>query len=422
MLLNGLMLGSALATTAHYSMATPLLTFIAAHGPLEISMILMTSAAGLKVGWALVVAADRPRAELLQTAGRDSLIVLLGCMPWILLLGFVEGVHIAVATNFAGFQSRPRTIARSGVHPLGMESLLAPVAGMNNLDPASFRLLLDRVIEQARPHFRRLFLPTAVPLAACGMMATMLQIGWVKTLLGGDIGQLLPMVAGMFLLVVAILAVYGLGFGALCVASMDAVAGRPVAIGRAWLFVIKPAVFGTMIVVAVANFLSLILCVMPAFYVIPVLTFTLAVMIEEDLYGWAAIRRSAELAHYNPTGRWADSAWLQILVLLMVGTVINYVVSLTVQLPFVIAQQIIVFRDAASGQISGDPAELMASTLWLQAPAQVLGAFATAATWLYWTFGVSLLYREVRRRKEAGDLRRAIDELTGTADASPATV
>ncbi len=90
-LLNGLMLGSALATTAHYSMATPLLSFIAAHGPLEISMILMTSAAGLNVGRAMVVATDRPRSELLQAAGRDALVVLLGCMPWILLLGFVEG-------------------------------------------------------------------------------------------------------------------------------------------------------------------------------------------------------------------------------------------------------------------------------------------------------------------------------------------
>ena len=90
-LLNGLMLGSVVATTAHYSLATPLLTFIAAHGPLEISLILVSSAAGLNVGRALVVAADRPRGELLQTAGRDALIVLLGCLPWILLLGFVEG-------------------------------------------------------------------------------------------------------------------------------------------------------------------------------------------------------------------------------------------------------------------------------------------------------------------------------------------
>lgn len=89
--LNGLMLGSAVATTAHYSMTTPLMNFIAAHGPLEISMILITAAAGLGVGRALVVATDRPRAELLQEAGRDALVVLLGCLPWLLLLGFVEG-------------------------------------------------------------------------------------------------------------------------------------------------------------------------------------------------------------------------------------------------------------------------------------------------------------------------------------------
>lgn len=90
-LMNGLMLGSVVATTAHYSMAQPLLSFIAAHGPLEISLILVTSAAGLNVGRALVVAADAPRSQLLRRAGRDALVVLLGCMPWILLLGFVEG-------------------------------------------------------------------------------------------------------------------------------------------------------------------------------------------------------------------------------------------------------------------------------------------------------------------------------------------
>ncbi len=90
-LLNGLMLGTVLAFTAHYSMAAPLLEFIAAHGPLEISLILVTAAAGLGVGRALVVAAERPRGERLREAGRDALIVLLGCLPWILLLGFVEG-------------------------------------------------------------------------------------------------------------------------------------------------------------------------------------------------------------------------------------------------------------------------------------------------------------------------------------------
>ena len=38
-----------------------------------------------------MVAADRPRSELLRAAGRDALVVLLGCLPWIVVLGLVEG-------------------------------------------------------------------------------------------------------------------------------------------------------------------------------------------------------------------------------------------------------------------------------------------------------------------------------------------
>ncbi len=90
-LLNGLMLGAVMATTAHYSMTPSLLEFIAAHGPLELSLIVVSAAAGLQVGRALVMASDRPRSERLRSAGRDALVVLLGCLPWILLLGFVEG-------------------------------------------------------------------------------------------------------------------------------------------------------------------------------------------------------------------------------------------------------------------------------------------------------------------------------------------
>lgn len=90
-LMNGLMLGAVLATTARYSMLGPLFAFIAAHGPLELTLIVISAAAGLAVGKALVVADDRPRAELLREASRDALAVLVGCLPWILLLGFVEG-------------------------------------------------------------------------------------------------------------------------------------------------------------------------------------------------------------------------------------------------------------------------------------------------------------------------------------------
>ena len=89
-LLNGLMLGAILSVTMHYSMAGDLLEFIAAHGLLELTLILVAAAAGLTLGRALVAAGDRPRAEALREAGRDSLAVLLGCVPWFVVLALVE--------------------------------------------------------------------------------------------------------------------------------------------------------------------------------------------------------------------------------------------------------------------------------------------------------------------------------------------
>ena len=91
LLLNGAMLGAIVGVTAHYGMAGPLLEFVAAHGPLEITLILTTAGAGLAMGRAVVQATDRPRRDAMRDAGRDATIVLLGCLPWFLLLGIVEG-------------------------------------------------------------------------------------------------------------------------------------------------------------------------------------------------------------------------------------------------------------------------------------------------------------------------------------------
>jgi uncharacterized membrane protein SpoIIM required for sporulation len=89
-LVNGLLLGSILGVTMHYSMAGELLEFISAHGPLEISLILVAAGAGLQIGRALVVSEDRPRSLALREAGRDALTVLLGCVPWFVVLALVE--------------------------------------------------------------------------------------------------------------------------------------------------------------------------------------------------------------------------------------------------------------------------------------------------------------------------------------------
>jgi len=89
--LNGLLLGSVFGVTMHYSMADRLLEFVSAHGPLEITLILVTASAGLRMGRALLEATDLPRGVVMQAAGRDALVILLGCLPWFVPLGFIEG-------------------------------------------------------------------------------------------------------------------------------------------------------------------------------------------------------------------------------------------------------------------------------------------------------------------------------------------
>ncbi len=291
---------------------------------------------------------------------------------------------------------------------------------MNDLDLIPFRLLIDRVVGPARRHFRRLFPPVAAPLAVAGLMLALVQTTWIVGAGEGfeEGGSGLPAMAVIgsgCLLFVVYLAAFSLGFSALLVGSLDAVAGRAVDMRRAWLFALRPPVLATLVIVAVASFLAIMMFFLPALYVVPALTFVLPAMVEEGRFGFDAIRRSVELVHWNPTGRWRDSVWLQTLVLLAIGLVVNYALTFTVQLPFVVIQQVMFFRDAAAGEL-GDPAALMGQTLWLQLPAQVLTACATTASWLYWTCGISLLYREVRRRKEAADLRQAIDQLTGEGD------
>jgi uncharacterized membrane protein SpoIIM required for sporulation len=91
LLMNGFLLGALFGVTAHYGLALRLLEFVAAHGPLEITLILVASGAGLHVGLAAVSAGDRPRREVLGEAARASLLLVLGCLPWFLLLAAVEG-------------------------------------------------------------------------------------------------------------------------------------------------------------------------------------------------------------------------------------------------------------------------------------------------------------------------------------------
>ncbi len=89
--LNGLMLGGIFAFTAHHGLAGRLFEFVVAHGTVELSVIALAGACGLKLGEALARPGDRSRREAFQAsaaqAGRLAVVgavFLVGC-------GVIEG-------------------------------------------------------------------------------------------------------------------------------------------------------------------------------------------------------------------------------------------------------------------------------------------------------------------------------------------
>ena len=89
--LNGFLLGAVVLVTYHFQMNGALLNFISAHGPLELSLIVIAAAAGVHVGRTLVSPGVVPLSERLPESAQRSSVVMLGCLPWLLVLGFVEG-------------------------------------------------------------------------------------------------------------------------------------------------------------------------------------------------------------------------------------------------------------------------------------------------------------------------------------------
>lgn len=88
---NGVHLGSVAALCVHEGMGPKLFDFIAAHGPVELSIIVIAGGAGLMVGQALIDPGELPRSQALAQRGREAVKLVLGCAPFLALIAVVEG-------------------------------------------------------------------------------------------------------------------------------------------------------------------------------------------------------------------------------------------------------------------------------------------------------------------------------------------
>ena len=91
MLLNGLLMGVVGVACWREGMSLPLWSFVAAHGVLELPAIFIAGGAGLGVAKGLLFPGSLPRRESLVRAGGQSVRLLLGTIPMLLVAGVVEG-------------------------------------------------------------------------------------------------------------------------------------------------------------------------------------------------------------------------------------------------------------------------------------------------------------------------------------------
>ncbi len=292
---------------------------------------------------------------------------------------------------------------------------------MKDLELLSFRLLIDHVVTLVKQNFRRLYSKVAAPLAVTGLGVGLLQVWWAGVTGGieeGDanVSEFFGAFGSFLLAMVVVVVIQFVVYQSLMVAALGTVAGRETGLLDGLRTIARPRIFFQLVLVTLAIVFSFACC-LPAIYVVPALTYVLPAMVEEDRRGLDAWKRSFDLVHFHPTGKWLHHPLLQTGMLLFVGFLISSAVTMVVQWPFLIVQQILVLREAASGVLT-DPDTLMTTTAWLQVPAQLLSALATSVAWLYWTFGVALLYREIRRRREGWDLDAAIRQLEPVGEAS----
>ena len=88
---NGAYLGTVLSVVQSYGLSGGLLSFTAAHGPIEISCIVLSGGAGLRLAWALLRPGDRSRGDAARLAGTQAVRTMFLVIPALGIAGLLEG-------------------------------------------------------------------------------------------------------------------------------------------------------------------------------------------------------------------------------------------------------------------------------------------------------------------------------------------
>jgi uncharacterized membrane protein SpoIIM required for sporulation len=99
---NGTVVGAVWGLAVDGGAALPFIELVTAHGVLELSCIVVTAAAGMRMGWALIEPGTERRGAALAAEARHGVEIVLGTMPWLVLAGLVEGFVTPAGPGVAG--------------------------------------------------------------------------------------------------------------------------------------------------------------------------------------------------------------------------------------------------------------------------------------------------------------------------------
>lgn len=88
---NGAQIASVLALTYRAGFGNDLLTFMVAHGVIELSCIFIAGGAGLLIGSAMIMPGDMTRADALKTRGMEAVRLMMGVAVLLVVAGTIEG-------------------------------------------------------------------------------------------------------------------------------------------------------------------------------------------------------------------------------------------------------------------------------------------------------------------------------------------
>ncbi len=98
LLFNGFVLGAIAAGVSQTPAGVHFWAFVAPHGVLELPAIVMSGAAGMLLGFALVDPGEHSRLDALRLAGRQSAVIMLGVVVFLTVAGLVEGLFSPLVT------------------------------------------------------------------------------------------------------------------------------------------------------------------------------------------------------------------------------------------------------------------------------------------------------------------------------------